>query len=85
MELKVCNFKYDTTTIMVKPLSDIQMEYVNEIEEYKARYGKTPSVRTICKLVGASSPATVSAMLNRLKLKGYDYEILSYEVDDIDD
>lgn len=84
-EIEVCNFKLDKTKILVEPLSNIQKEYVEKIEEYKAKYGRIPTIRTICELVGVDSPATVSGMLNRISLKGYDYKILSYEVSDIND
>jgi len=83
-EIKVCSFKFDTTKILVKPLSKQQKYYVDKIEEYKAKCGKIPTIRTICKLVDVDSPDSVHGMLNRLSIKGYDYKILSYEVEDID-
>ena len=52
-------------------LTKRELEYILKIKEYKRTYMKLPTVRTICKLVGVKSTATVHDMLRRLKLKGF--------------
>lgn len=76
MEIQVCRFRCRFIKINVEELTEIQYKYVDAIEEYKFRYKKVPTIRTICKLVDVKSPATAFTMLETLKAKGYDYEVL---------
>lgn len=55
-------------------LTKRELEYILKIKEYKRTYMKLPTIRTICKLVGVKSTATVHDMLRRLKLKGFNYK-----------
>lgn len=48
-----------------------QEEILNFIKSYIVSYGYPPTVREIGKAIGVSSPATIQAHLNNLKMKGF--------------
>ena len=70
--LDAVQFKIELET----ELTDMQLEYINCIEEYKYRYKKVPTIRKIAELKNVKSPATVKDMLDKLKEKGYNYKLL---------
>ena len=82
-EVEVCNFKVEKIKISIDKLTDIQKAYVTEIENYKYKYKRIPTIRKICELVDCSSTGSVYAMLDRLSYKGYDYRILNYGEGDV--
>lgn len=52
-------------------MTNKQEKLFQAIKKYIDENGYSPTVRELCKMVGASSPATVQGMLKRLKAKGY--------------
>jgi len=52
-------------------LTKRQEEILNFIKSYIVSYGYPPTVREIGKAIGVSSPATIQAHLNNLKMKGF--------------
>ena len=56
-------------------LTGRQLDLFNCIKNFINKNGYAPSVRELCKLYGASSPATVHTQLKLLKRKKYiDYK-----------
>ena len=52
-------------------LTDKQYELYLAIKYYINKYGYSPSIRELCKVVCNNSPATVLSKLKELKKKGY--------------
>lgn len=53
------------------PLTYKQAEVYVKVKEYIEKNGNSPTIRTLCKMCGVSSTATMFVHLKKLKLKGY--------------
>lgn len=56
---------------MNRDLSEKQLILLKAIKKFINNKGYSPSVRELCKMTKKKSPATIKAMLDILKAKGY--------------
>ena len=56
---------------MNRDLSEKQLILLKAIKKFIDKKGYSPSVRELCKMTKKKSPATIKAMLDILKDKGY--------------
>lgn len=78
MKIKVTKLIPYTIETDVKNLTDIQLNYIRDIEKFKAENLRVPTLREICSITNRSSVGTVHEILNKLRKRDYYYDEVIY-------
>lgn len=78
VKVKVVCLKRYIKEVEFEDLTEKEVKLIKRIEVYKYKKGKVPTLRTICKMSDYKGVASAHDLMNKLKLKGYDYRKVDY-------